>query len=160
MLKYEQMREVLDNRIPETIKTDRYAETEVSWGDREIPIYCYYETLEYLFIDLLNGDIKDDKLLERVLDFLEDMANSDDVDVCCLMVVQILEALFGLERDVFIRMEKMLRPKTSEELERIKYNFYVPNGYAPEKIAEQKVKKKKKKIKISEPKGKRKHKRR
>ena len=127
MYKYEAMRETLDKRIPEILKTERYTEMIKLWGDTEIPTYCYYETLEHLFIDLLNGDVKDDKLLERILDFMEDMANSEDEEVQHLLVVQILEGLFGLDYDVFSRMQyKLLRPKTLTHLLRLKGYFRWP----------------------------------
>ena len=127
MLKYEAMKEALNEKIPEISKTARYADMIEFWGDEEIPTYCYYETLEYLFIDLLNGEIKDDKLLERILDFMENMATSDDEGVQNLLVVQILEGLFGLDYDVFIRMQnKLLRPKTLNHFLGLKRYFRWP----------------------------------
>jgi len=129
IFKYEEMREELDKRIPEILKTERYAENERFWGDEVIPIYCYYEALEYLFIDLVSGKIADDELLDRVLIFMEDMANSADREVVNLLVVQILEGLFGIERGVFIRMEKKMLPSTKGLLEVVKRRFRKPNGY-------------------------------
>ena len=130
MFKYETMREALNERIPEILRSARYTEILEFWGDEEIPIYCYYESLEFLFIGLVNSEIKDGELLKRVIEFMEDMANSEDDDVATLLQVQILEGLFGLDRSVFIEMEKKLLPRTAELLECTKHWFRAPNGYS------------------------------
>ena len=142
---YDDMRETLNNQVPEILESARYMEMIDFWGNEEIPMYFYYENLEHLFIDLLDGKIKDAGLLGRVLDFMENMANSKDGGVQNLLHVQILEGLFGLERDVFISMEKMLGPKTKEILETVKTGFYEPNGYVPIKTSSQNPKRKKRK---------------
>jgi len=144
------MREVLDRRIPEVLNMPEYFENKLTYnacyiGDKDIPIYVYYELLEHLFVGLITGEIEDDDLLERTLDFMEDMANSEDGNVLNLLRVQILEGLFGLERDIFIYMEKMLRPKTKENLEAVKTGFFEPNGYAPKNTSSQNKKREKRK---------------
>ena len=148
---YKEMREVLDRRIPEVLNMPEYFENKLTYnvcsiGDKDIPIYGYYELLEHLFIGLITGKIKDNALLERTLDFIEDMANSADDDVSNLLRVQILEGLFGLERDIFINMEKMLRPKTKENLEIVKTGFFEPNGYVPKNTNSQNKKEKRKRL--------------
>jgi len=145
MYTYKEMREALDERIPEILNMPYHLDTVGFWRNEEIPTYCYYETLEHLFIDLITGTIKDDGLLERVLDFMEDMANSEDWDVRNLVQIQILDGLFGLERDEFLKMERMLCPETSKLLEESKHRFYEPNGYAPKKVDSPNARKKKKK---------------
>ncbi|MCL2378023.1 MAG: hypothetical protein FWC77_02750 [Defluviitaleaceae bacterium] len=143
---YEEMRKVLDERIPEVLNMPEFFEGKLTFemGDVDIPTYCYYELLEHLFVGLVTCEIIDDDLLERILDFMEDMANSEDGGVGNLMQIQILDGLFGLDRDVFLKMEKMLRPKTKQYLEKSKHGFSEPNGYVPNKINSQSTKKKKK----------------
>lgn len=115
MYKYAQMREILDKQIPETLTMAEYAAMKDVWSDDEIPMYCYYETLETLLLKLLKREIVNLELQNRILDFMEDMANSDDVDVQNLLQVQILEALFGLDYKTYHTMEtKYLRPSTKE----------------------------------------------
>ncbi len=109
------MREVLDRNIPETLTMDEYSRMKELWTDEEIPMYCYYETLEHLFLKLLKREIINNELLNRVLDFMEDMAKSEDTDVQNLLQVQILEALFELDYDTFHIMEtELFRPNTKE----------------------------------------------
>jgi len=131
MYVYEEMREILNERIPEVLNMPEYFKDKLTFdmGDEDIPTYCYYELLEHLFIGLITDEIKDNDLLKRVLDFMEDMANSKDSGVRDLMQIQILEGLFGLDRDVFIRMQKMLHPGTRKCLEVTKTAFFEPNGY-------------------------------
>ncbi len=127
MFKYAEMKKILDENIPETLTLDKYTETKQFWSDEEIPIYCYYETLEHLFLKLLNKEIINDELLNRVLDFMEDMANSEDVDVQNLLEVQILEALFGLDYNIFHNMEtKLFRPRTKELFNHARQFFNEP----------------------------------
>lgn len=124
---YKTMRETLNERIPEVLETSEYTEMVDFWNGKEMPMYCYYELLEHLFLKLLTGKIKDDSLLERVLDFMEGMANSDDIEVQNLLQVQILEALFGLEYDIFTNMEKRLfRSSTKALFDKIKPWFNLP----------------------------------
>lgn len=121
------MRENLDKIIPETLTMNEYSESKKFWSEEEIPIYCYYETLEHLFLKLLNREINNNELLNRVLDFMEDMANSEDVDVQNLLEVQILEALFGLDYVTFHNMEtKLFRPRTKELFNHARQFFNEP----------------------------------
>jgi hypothetical protein len=129
---FEEMREILDQRLPEVTKTEEHAELLRFWGDSEIPQYCYYELLEHLFIDLITGKLHDEPLLNRVIVFMEDMANSEDREVANLVQVQVLEGLFCLDHDVFIQIESMLLPNTTKLLEQTKQWFYEPNGSFPD----------------------------
>jgi len=142
---YEEMQKVLDKRIPEVLNMPEFFKDKLTFvmGNEDIPTYCYYELLEHLFVGLITCELKDDDLLERILDFMEDMANSEDAMVGNLMQIQILEGLFGLDHDVFLKMEKKLRPKTKQSLEEVKHGFFEPNGYAPKKINSLNTKKKK-----------------
>jgi hypothetical protein len=124
---YDRICETLDTKIPEIIDTVEYKKMVEFWKGEKIPIYCYYEILEYLFIDLLNGIIKNNELLERILDFMEDMANSKDIEVQNLLQVQILEGLFGLDYNIFTNIEKnLLRPKTLALFRQVKTYFNSP----------------------------------
>ncbi len=120
------MRESLNERIPEVLSMPEYKDLMEFWHGEEVPMYCYYELLEKLFLQLLNSDINDAKLLSRALIFMEDMANSEDIDIQTLLQVQILEALFGLEYNTFKVMEKSLLPKTKELFECTRHFFNEP----------------------------------
>jgi hypothetical protein len=125
---YNRMREILGKEIPEIFETEKYRETIDFWNDEEIPMYCYYEILECLFIDLLKGNVLNNELLERVLDFMENMAKSKDADIQNLLQVQILEGLFGLNYKIFNNMErKLLRPATLSLFQQTKTGFNSPN---------------------------------
>lgn len=115
MFKYAEMREILDKNIPEILTMGEYSEMKELWLDEEIPMYCYYESLEHLFLKLLKREIVNVELLNRILDFMEEMANSEDVDVQNLLQVQILEGLCGLDYETFHIMEtELFRPSTKE----------------------------------------------
>ncbi len=121
------MREILDKNIPEIFTMDEYSETKKLWLDEEIPMYCYYESLEHLFLKLLKREIVNVELLNRILDFMEEMANSEDVDIQNLLQVQILEALFGLDYEIFHTMEtELFRPRTKELFNDTRQSFKEP----------------------------------
>lgn len=131
MFKYAEMREMLDNYIPEILAMGEYSEMKELWSDKEIPMYCYYETLEHLFLKLLKREIINVELLNRILDFMEEMANSEDVDVQNLLQVQILEALFGLDYETFHIMDtELFRPRTKElfNYTRLFFEEPIPNA--------------------------------
>lgn len=127
MLKFDTMRETLNNRIPEVLQMKEYTEMREFWNDEEIPMHCYFEILEYLFLKLIKREVINDELLNRILDFMEDMANSEDWDVQTLLEVQILESLFGLDFYTFDNMEnKLFRSRTKALFENTKKFFHVP----------------------------------
>lgn len=127
MMNYDNMREILNHKIPEVLQMEEYIEMTEFWKDEEIPMYCYFEILEYLFLKLLKKEVVNDELLNRILDFMEDMANSEDVDVQNLLAVQILEALFGLDFNTFDNMEnKLFRSSTKALFDNTKIFFQVP----------------------------------
>lgn len=130
MFKYESMREALIDRIPEVLQSEEYSKIKDFWKDELIPIYCYYELLEHLFHKLLHKEIEDEKLLNRVIDFMEEMASSEDEEVRNLLEVQILESLFGLNYTVFHNMEtNLFRANTKLLFEKTKKGFISPKPY-------------------------------
>ncbi len=151
MFVYEEMKTALNERIPEVIGLPRMVEIFKDWDckeieilpealwipqladiflnreESEIPTYLYYETLEELFHMLITKQINDEALLNRVLVFMEDMAESEDIEVSNLMQVQILESVFGLDYDTFAEMESKFLPKTRELFQYTRQWFNEPS---------------------------------
>jgi len=93
--------------------------------EHEVCLSCIAEPadLPYLFFPAfwqllelcLTGAINDNRLMNDIFDFMEDMATSDDVELVNLVTVEMLEPLFGLPYGVYRNVVKRhLRPKTLE----------------------------------------------
>jgi len=109
------------NRIISTVKTC-FPEIESNKVvfEPEFFKYCFYDDLPYVFFPVfwkllelaLTGKVKNNGLTDRIFEFMENMAKSDEA-VRNLMAVEMLEPLFSLDGDVYMKVvTHYLKPET------------------------------------------------
>jgi|GEM_PF-2930154 len=77
--------------------------------------YLFFPAFWQLLALCLTGAINDNRLLNDIFDFMEDMATSDDAALVDLVTIEMLEPLFGLPYGIYRNVVKRhLRPKTLE----------------------------------------------
>lgn len=97
--------EMLLQSIPE-IK--QIYEDEIEWWDGEFPGLhnIFGDVLNPYLVDLLRND-KNEEILKRVFDFLEDMATCDDEYVKNVLMATVLEYL-GDDRKILMASQKYM----------------------------------------------------
>jgi len=102
---------VLMQRFPEL--TPLYKEQFNLWGSEDIPLHCFFGDVLNNYVTELLRENKNKHQIEKMFDFYEEMANSDDDYVRNLLQVTLLEYLWDMEL-VFKNALKYMKPKTRE----------------------------------------------
>ena len=94
--------------------------------------YLFFPAFWKLLELCLTGLITDNNLRDKILDFMEEMALCDDRAVVDLLVVEMLEPIFGLKYDIYRTVVyRLLRTKTLQLHQLQLPYFHIPK---PEKL--------------------------
>jgi len=90
--------------------------------------YLFFPAFWQLLELCLVGTINDNRLMNDIFDFMEEVATSDDGGLVDLVTVEMLEPLFGLPYGIYKKVVKHhLRPKTLELHHALLPFFHIPN---------------------------------
>ena len=89
-------------------------EKELEWWDEGLPHIVFGDVLNPYIINLLKTD-KKEEVLERIFDFLEHMANSNNIYVQEVLVTTVLERL-GDEKAVLKKAKELYMGEQTKRL--------------------------------------------
>ena len=122
-MRYEELYQILDNRFPElAAQISHFVDTQ---GDEFLPHILYHEVLNPYVKELLWGANNNDSL-EKVFQFYEELATSEDEEARNLLQVTLLEILWD-ENRLLRRACAYMLPETKKLNEAIREYISYPN---------------------------------
>lgn len=122
-MKYLELNNILISRFPEleTVFTDVFK----FWGEEVPPQHIFFGTVLNEYVSGLLRKNDESEQLDKVFQFYEELAGSNDCDVRDLLQVTLLEYLWN-EKTVFDTAKHYMLPKTALLNDRIKKYLHEP----------------------------------